>query len=100
MKVTYRIPTEMYAYVELEAEILDDAMSAEQMAANYQYYVDAFKVRPVNLLPDKDYNQFIDNLLLGKDNHIETWEKLSPAQKESAQVIKRALKRIEYKNRV
>lgn len=43
MKITYRIPTEMYAYVEIEAEVGPDAITAENIVSNYKHYADAFK---------------------------------------------------------
>lgn len=96
MKITYRIPTEMYAYVELQYEY-NDTVSAETVAENYSELSKAFKPKPINSLSDKEFNQFIDNMLLGEDNHIESYEKLSPSQKDTVQTIKRALKRLKSK---
>lgn len=93
MKITYRIPTEMYAYVEIE-EDYKDVMPVEKIRELYTYYSEINKVQPANSLPDKEHNGFIDRMLLGEENHIEDYNKMSPQQQSEVQTIKRALKRI------
>ena len=87
MKATLHIPTEQYGFVEVEVE----ADSVEEAVSLYPKNGEG--------LSDKEFNAFIDNQLIGSDNHIEQYEKASADQKAIIQVIKRALKRIEYKNR-
>lgn len=51
-------------------------------------------------LSAKEFDQFIQNQLEeGGHNHIEDLERMNELQKWAMQVVKRALKRIEYKNR-
>lgn len=97
MKATFRIPAEMYAFAEVVIE-LPDGVTANEVREKYDLLANAFKPQPVNQLPDKEYNRFIDNLMLGESNHIEIWEACSPEQKAAAQVIKRSLKRLEARN--
>lgn len=97
MKITYRISTAMYEYVEIEEEP-QLGKTADQVRETYDGFVRAFAPKPINQLPDKEYNIFIDAMLLNEANHIDTWEKLSNKQKEIAQILKRALKRIEARN--
>lgn len=93
MKITFRVPTEMYAFAEVTIDAGD--VTAQEVKEKYDYFSEAFKPKPINSLPDKEYNEFIDRIMLGESNHIETWEKCSPEQKAAAQVIKRSLKRLE-----
>lgn len=87
-----------YEFVEIESEVT--GQSIEELRKTRDAIKDEFRPKPINAgVPDKEYNSFIDNMLLGGDNHIDVWEKLSDKQRDSAQVIKRALKRLEAKNK-
>lgn len=96
MKVTYRIPTEMYAFAEVSLEV-PDAVTPAELRGQYDKLANAFKPQPINTLPDKEYNTFIDNMLLGTPNHLETYNAMSPQQKDAVQVLKRAIKRLKSK---
>lgn len=50
-------------------------------------------------LPAKEFDQFIQRMMEGDDNHIDQMEQMNELQKWAMQVVKRSLKRIEYKNR-
>lgn len=93
MKIELHIPTVQYGFIAVE---LEDA-TPEIVRATYDSYAAAFKPQPINTLPDKEYNTFIDNMLLGDDNHVETYNAMSPQQKDAVQVLKRALKRLKSK---
>lgn len=94
MKITYRIPmNDPYAYIEMEGE--ED--SFEEAYVNYQGYM--AMVKGGGGLPAKDFDQFVQNQLMGQDNKIEDMEKMSQDQLKTMQIIKRALNRIEYANR-
>ena len=87
-KAHLRIPTEMYAYIEVEVED-----TPEMIHAAYLQFTDL--VRPKTGLGDKEYNKVIDSYLLGNSMHSEEYGAMSDKQKETVQVIKRALARIE-----
>ena len=94
MKITYRIPTEMYAYVEVEQEVKEATDS--EIAEKYRHLTDAFRPMPANSLPDKEFNSFIDEMLKTKKivNGQEAYEKMSPQQKDIIQSVKRSFKRL------
>ncbi len=93
MKVTLHVPVEQYGFVAADVETDDP----NEIRAAYQRIADAFKTGAG--VAQKEYNAFIDAMLLGEPNHIDIWEKLSDDQRDAAQVIKRALKRLEAKNK-
>ena len=96
MKITYRIPTEMYAYVEVEAEVGKTNPTPKEIRADYELYVEAFKPTPVNSLPDKEFNAVVDEYLTKKTitNGQEAYEKMSPKQQDIIQAIKRSYQRL------
>ncbi len=103
MKITHRISTGQFEYVEIEQDFKDTAYVESEMPSviksAHDDYVNAFKPKPINSLSDKEFDTFIQQQLEGEGNHIEDYEKCSPDQKKIVQLIKRALKRITYKNR-
>ena len=94
MKITYRIPGEMYEYVEVEREFVD-TVSAETIAENRDVLRQALAPKPINELPAKDMDVFIENIIAcNMKNHTETWELMSPVQREWAKRIDRAVTRL------
>ncbi len=92
IKVGLHIPTEQYGFVLVECE----GLSAEQTAELYNEYSRAFL--PKVGLADKEYNAFIDRMLMGQDgNHIEQYEAMNDNQKYAVQVLKRGIKRLKAK---
>lgn len=90
-KVTLHIPTETYGFVAVEME-----GTPEEVMITYREYADAFK--PKEGLGDKEYNAFINKMLLNETNHVEEYNQMNEKQKYAVQVIKRGLKRLEAKN--
>lgn len=90
MKIVVHVPVEQFGFVSAEYDTDDPKSSYEA----YNAIADAFKPQPSNSLPTKDFNKFIDNMLLGESNHISQYEQMSPKQIEVVQEIKKALKRI------
>lgn len=87
-KARLRIPTEMYAYIEVDVED-----TPEGILEAYRGFVALTKVGVG--LPPKEMNAFIDSYLLGEMNGLgEVYEKMSESQKDVAQTIKRSLARI------
>ncbi len=89
------MPVEQYGFVAVEFERSEQPES--DIAGLYREVAAAFKTQ-AGVAP-KEYNAFIDAMLLGESNHISVWEKLSDDQRDAAQVLKRALKRLEAKNK-
>lgn len=95
MKTTLRLPTQdQYAFIEIEAEVtsIEDAVVA---------YADAMRLIKGNAegLPDKEFNSFLDQYLTDNSGNLEIYTKMSLTQQHVIQEIKKALKRIAYKNR-
>ncbi len=91
MKVTYRIPTEQYAYVEVAVDY-DRQPTPEEVATNYTCLSKAFK--PQAGLPEKEFCKAVDRYLNKGDGELEVYQSMSPAQKEWFQITKRAFKRL------
>lgn len=96
MKVHYRIPTEQYAYVEVQKEYQVDP-SAETIKDHYTELADAFKVKPSNSLPPKEWNAALDRYLNDGTGETATYLAMSPEQQRVIQEIKRAFKRLDAK---
>lgn len=95
MKITYRIPTDQYAYVELEEE--KDVYVSEDIKDTYDHLVQAFK--PTEGLTAKELDLIIEKMCLGKtvEGGTELWSKATQAQKDQINCLKRALARIKSK---
>ena len=92
MKYILRLPTnDQYAYIEQEGEYdtIDEALEAYNIAMTL--------IKGGTGLPDKEFNAFLDRMLKDEPNHIEDYEKASADQKAIIQILKRALKRADYK---
>ena len=82
-----------FEYVELS---LSGDTSPEQVKEYYTQYSKPFTVGAG--LSEKEFNSFVDNLLLSNgENHIESMEQLNDYQTYAMQVIKRGIKRLEAK---
>ena len=87
-KAQLRIPTEMYAYMEVSVE--DTAENILQLHNEFTRLV-----KPREGLDEKTMNIFIDNMLLGNGkNDINVYQLMSDGQKNTVQCLKRGLKRI------
>ena len=95
MKVTYRIPTEMYAYVEVEKEYQLDP-SADDIVNHYQELIQSF--RPKLGLPEKEWREALDRYLTSNDLEADVYVTMSDSQKNVIQQIKKSIKRVNYKN--
>lgn len=94
MKYTAHVPVEQYGFVSVEWE--DEKIDAKDV---YDRIANQFKPQPVNELPAKEMDEFVQKMLEGEANHIEMYERMSKSQQNLIQIIKRAIKRIEYKNK-
>ena len=90
-KAQLRIPTEMYAYIEVSVE-----GTAESIVEAYQDFTRL--VKPKEGLSEKDFSAHLDRMLLGSDNHVEEYQMMSDKQKEIVQTLKRSLKRLKARN--
>lgn len=93
MKVTYRIPTEQYAFAEFSFE--SDNTEASMFKEAYDDLVQAFK--PQAGLSVKEFNAWIDRYLTDNTGDIEQYVKMSPEQTNIIQTIKRSVARISAK---
>lgn len=93
MKVTHRISTGQFEYVEIEGEMPNDAHPSEVRNA-HNILKAAFAPQPINSLQTKEWNRFIERVLQGDPNHISEYEKCSPEQKRVVNEVKRALDRL------
>lgn len=98
MKITLKIPIEeiegrnisMWSYAEIEA-VDGDLREAYIKAKSALSFGEG--------LPTNEYDTFIQNMIEGKANHIESMERLNESQRYFMQVIKRAIKRANYKSK-
>lgn len=97
-KITLRIPTEQYAYVEIELEQKGEEPSPEELRDIHDGYMLAFKVQPTNSLPSKDWNTALDSYINGNPMDSNTYYAMSPEQQRVIQEIKKAMKRLKTKN--
>lgn len=99
MKIKFHIPTAEYAFIETEIE----AENEHEAICAYNDLEEAVKGRngASECLSDKDFNSALDEYLTTntlKDG-VEIYQKMSKAQQNVFQQIKKSLKRIEAKNR-
>lgn len=95
MKIDYRIPTEQYAFVNVQ-QVFNKNPSPEEVKEYYEALKEAF--RPVvegGGATAKEFNAFLDGYLSsGKPGEMEVWERMSMTQKIVINECKKSLKRI------
>lgn len=91
MKVTYRIPTEQYAYVEVEQDMGTTEIKA--IREDYENLKAAFAAKAENVADDKFVTDYIYKAINGEGNSPEDWEKLHPLQQRTLKCYKNALAR-------
>ena len=91
MKVTYRIPTEQYAYVEVETTVKEET-TPETVLETHRVLTEAFK--PKSGIPTKDFNQALDRYLKDGTGETEQFLAMNPDQQRVFQEIKKSLKRV------
>lgn len=94
MKTTLRLPTQdQYAYIELEIEAnsTEDAIEAYNQAMRL--------IKPSGGLLEAEFNVFLDKYLETSKGDVNVYNEMSKPQQDIIQTLKRAFKRIEYKNK-
>ena len=94
MKYILRLPTnDQYAYIEAEGEYesIGDALEAYNKAMTL--------IKGGVGLPDKEFDAFIQRIIIREGNHTDNLEKLSPEQYKFMKVVDRAMSRIDYQGR-
>lgn len=86
-KARLRIPTETYAFIEVDVEGTPD----EIVSANFEF---TKLTKPNEGLPHKEWNQALDRYLTSNDGETETYLAMSAKQKDMIQELKKAFKRI------
>jgi hypothetical protein len=95
MKATLRVPTETYAYIEIETEV----ESPEEAVAEYRRLAKLYKSGTG--LPDKDYNRILDAYIWeNKGMQVTEWEAMNEDQQFLVQAIKRSRKRFLSKTQI
>ena len=90
IKYDGHVPVEMYGFIGFsEAETPEQALEA------YKAIQEVVKPRPVNELPKKEFNEVLDIYLKTEQipDGADLYEKMSPAQQDLIQAIKRSKKR-------
>lgn len=98
MKITLHVPTEQYGFVGAEMETVHNRIQGGDAASikeNYEAIAEAFKPKPLNCLPEKEWKRFIERILQNEPNHINELEQCSPEQRKIINEIKKALARLE-----
>lgn len=94
IKATLRVPTaDPYAYIELEQQV----ESAEAAVEAYNEVTQL--VKGGNGLPEKEWRNFLDNMLLGESNLVDTYEQTNQEQRKIINEVKKALKRLEAREK-
>lgn len=100
MKVKYRIPSkDAFGFVEIEYETNN---TPDESIADLEQLMEYHKgLGQETGLTAKELDLIIEHMCLGKtvENGTNLWDKATQAQKDQINCLKRALKRIEAKNK-
>lgn len=88
MKYLAHVPVEQYGFISVEVE-----GTPEAAVEAYRAIGEAVRPQPVNALPTKEFNAWLDRYLKEKTGDADSYERMSPAQKDVIQAIKRSYKR-------
>lgn len=94
MKILLHVPTEQYGFVSAEFDVPDGTTDADEIKHQYELISKAFKTEVG--IPEKEFNAMLDEYLSTKTivNGQDRYEKLSPAQRDILQAIKRTYARL------
>lgn len=97
MKAHLRVPTEQYAYIEVTVEHKED--SIDRVIESYFSVKDAYEQKVIERqggegMDEKEMDTWVYNMLLGKGNDADVYQKATPAQQKELHRIKRALAKI------
>lgn len=88
MKTTIRVPTDQFAFVEVE---FTEQMTVEEIAESYQNLKKAFVVGEG--LEPKEFNRVIDFYIMEGTMQAHEYEAMDSAQQNVVQCIKRSINR-------
>lgn len=91
MKSTHRIPTNQFAYIEIEFEGSED-----EIVAKHKEFLALYAGGEG--VPPKEFNAALDGYLAKGTGNLELYQRMSPAQQQCFQEIKKSFARI--KNRL
>lgn len=94
MRVTYRIPTDQYAYVEVSDDVNVES-TANDLRKGYEELKAAFSQNPG--VPRDVFNKFLDNQLMGDGNDVNELEGMNERQMLVVQEVKKAMARLKAK---
>jgi len=89
MKVTIRIPTEQYAFIEIQEEV-----GTKNEAIELYRDINRELEQRTNGLKELEFNKIIDKYLTINTMTADEYESLNDSQKNIIQTLKRAFKRI------
>lgn len=89
-KAKIRIPTDSYAYIELEYE-----GTSSQIFGAYEQFMQVFKDGQNDGIPSKEFNAAVDGYFLKGTMTAEVYESMGKDQKIFIQTCKRSFKRIQ-----
>lgn len=95
MKITFRVPTDQYAYIELTDEVALET-EASTLKGRYEELKAAFSETPG--VSRKEFNKFLDDQLMEIGGDVNVLEQMNERQQLVVQEVKKAIKRIGSKN--
>lgn len=90
MKYLCHVPTETYGFISVELE-----GTAEEAATAYREVAEAMKPKPVNQIPNNQFNEIYDLVSMGKPiaDDPGILEQMSPIQRTALNEAKKGFKR-------
>lgn len=95
MKVTYRIPTEQYAYIEVTDEVSLET-DAQEIRNRYFELKSSFSENPG--VSRQEFNKFLDDQLQEIGGDVNVLERMNERQQLVIQEVKKAIKRLANKD--
>lgn len=94
MKTIYHVPTEQYGFVEIEVEGTLELQPEMITRRIEQYRAISAQVSGGEGMLEAELDTWIYNMLLGKGNDADIYQKATPAQQKELHRIKRQLAKI------
>lgn len=94
MKITHHIATGQFEFVEVEYDTDGGNVSAAEVIRSSEAEIRKAITAQAGL-PTKEWNKFLERILLNEPNHIEDLEQCSDEQRKIINEVKKALARIE-----
>lgn len=97
MKIEFHIQPEQFEYIGFDYDTIEQ-LTDELIERGIEDYRRAKRaVKGGDGLPKEEFDLFLDRMLSGDTNHLETYNRMTLGQQEMVQALKRSKKRIAYK---